>query len=155
MCAETDLLQVGDEDFEEKVLRSGKAALVEFWASWCGPCKEVALHVETLAGEYAGQATVARVDIDENRKLVKRLGISSVPAIVFFENGRKVDQIDGAVSKDVIEQRLKDVLWSEAPEEKLLDLGEAERMLEAGLITAEEYEATKTQILGTEITPGG
>jgi predicted RNA-binding protein associated with RNAse of E/G family len=49
---------------------------------------------------------------------------------------------------EVIEQRLKDVLWSEAPEEKLLDLKEAERMLEAGLITAEEYEATKTQILG-------
>jgi thioredoxin 1 len=148
MCAKTDLLQVGDEDFEERVLRSGKVTLVEFWASWCGPCKEVALHVETLAGEYAGQVIVARVDIDENRKLVKRLGISSVPTIVFFENGRKVDQIDGAVPMEVIEQRLKDVLWSEAPEEKLLDLKEAERMLEAGLITAEEYEATKTQILG-------
>jgi len=148
MCAKTDLLQVGDEDFEERVLQSGKVTLVEFWASWCGPCKEVALHVETLAGEYTGQVIVARVDIDENRKLVKRLGISSVPTIVFFENGRKVDQIDGAVPMEVIEQRLKDVLWSEAPEEKLLDLKEAERMLEAGLITAEEYEATKTQILG-------
>jgi thioredoxin 1 len=89
MCAKTDLLQVGDEDFEERVLRSGKVTLVEFWASWCGPCKEVALHVETLAGEYAGQVIVARVDIDENRKLVKRLGISSVPTIVFFRERKK------------------------------------------------------------------
>ena len=148
MFAESDLLHVGDKDFEERIIQPGKAAVVEFWASWCGPCKEVAPHIEALAKEYAGRAIVARVNSDENGKLAKRLDVSSLPTVLFFKDGKLVDRIDGAVSREVLEQKAKDLLWSEPEEDKQLALKEAERMLEMGLSTAEEFEATKKQILG-------
>jgi thioredoxin 1 len=146
--AKSDLLHVGEEDFEEQIIQSGKVAVVEFWASWCGPCQDVAPHVEALAKEYAGRAIVSRVNTDESGKLAKRLDVSSLPTILFFENGKLVDRIDGAVSPEVLEQKVKDLLWSEPEEATLLTLKEAERMLEMGLTTAEEFEATKKQILG-------
>ena len=150
MSAQSDLLHVGEGDFEERILQPGKLAVIEFWASWCGPCQEIAPHIEALAKEYAGRAIVARVNSDENGKLAKRLDVSSLPTVLFFKNGKVVDRIDGAVSPEVLEQKVKDLLWSEPKEARLLGLKEAKRMLEMGLITVDEFEATKRQLLGEE-----
>jgi thioredoxin 1 len=150
MFAESDLLHVGDKDFEEQIIQPGGPAVVEFWASWCGPCQDVAPHIEALSKEYAGRALVARVNADENGKLAKRLDVKSLPTILFFENGKLVDRIDGAVSREVLDQKVENLLWSEPEESKQMGLEEAQKMLEMGLMTPEEFEETKKQILGEE-----
>jgi thioredoxin 1 len=150
MFTKADLLLVGENDFDDRILQPGQLAVVEFWASWCGPCKEVAPHIEALAKEYAGRATVARVNADESGKLVKRLDVKSLPTVLFFEAGKLVDRIDGAVSREVLDQKMENLLWSEPEESKQMGLEEAQNMLEMGLTTPEEFEATKKQILGEE-----
>ncbi|MGQ9495354.1 MAG: thioredoxin [Thermoanaerobaculaceae bacterium] len=104
------VLQVTDENFDKLILNGGKPAMVDFWASWCGPCRMIAPHVEALAQDFAGKAIVAKLDVDANRQTAIRFGIQSIPTLLFFKDGKLVDRVVGAVDKKVLQGRLEALL---------------------------------------------
>jgi len=91
------------ETFEEEVLESGIPVLVDFWAAWCGPCRQVAPVMDQIAAEYEGSLKVAKVDVDAETELAGHFGISSIPTIAFFESGEQPKAVVGALPKDMIE----------------------------------------------------
>jgi len=95
-------LEITDANFEETVLNSGKPALVDFWAVWCGPCRMVGPIVEELATEYGDKAVIGKVDVDNNPETAAKYGIRNIPTILFFKNGEVVDKQVGAVPKQVL-----------------------------------------------------
>jgi thioredoxin 1 len=97
-------------DFEEQVLKSPVPVLVDFWAVWCGPCKMIAPHVEALATEYEGRVRVGKINIDEEREITEKYGIMSIPTLLFFKDGKVVDQVVGAVPKSTIASKLESLL---------------------------------------------
>lgn len=99
--------EVTDETFAEEVEQATGVAMVDFWAAWCGPCRLVAPIVDQLASEYAGQVTVAKVDVDSSQRTAMRYNIRSIPSILFFKDGQHVDTVIGAVPKKQLEQKLK------------------------------------------------
>ncbi len=103
-------IQVTDASFDELVLRSPLPVLVDFWAPWCGPCRIVAPTVEELGRQYAGRLRVAKVNTDDNPYRAGSLGIQGIPTLILFKNGREVDRIVGAVSKQVLQSRVERAL---------------------------------------------
>lgn len=95
---------VTDKTFEQEILHSDVPALVDFWASWCAPCKMVGPMIEELAEEYKGRLKVAKLNVDENVDTPTRYGIRGIPALLLFKDGELVDQIVGAVSKSALVQ---------------------------------------------------
>ena len=91
------------ETFEEEVLESGIPVLVDFWAAWCGPCRQVTPVMDQIAAEYEGSLKVAKVDVDAETELAGHFGISSIPTIAFFESGEQPKAVVGALPKDMIE----------------------------------------------------
>lgn len=104
------VLQVTDENFDELIVNAGKPAMVDFWASWCGPCRIIAPHVEALAQEFVGKAIVAKLDVDANRQTAIRFGIQSIPTLLFFKDGKLVERVVGAVDKKVLQAKLEALL---------------------------------------------
>ena len=100
-------LEITDSNFEEVVLKSGKPVLVDFWAEWCGPCRMVGPVVEELAKEYDGKAVIGKVNVDFNPKIATDFGIMSIPALLFFKDGKLVDKQVGAVPKHVLANKLE------------------------------------------------
>jgi thioredoxin 1 len=107
-------VHVTDGDFDQVVLKSDVPVMVDFWATWCGPCRMVAPIVEELAREYDGKVRVAKVDVDENPGVAARYGIRSIPSILFFRGGQVVAQSIGAVPRAELEKKLKESLASAA-----------------------------------------
>lgn len=105
--ANEHVLTLGDDNFEGEVLKSDKPVLVDFWAPWCAPCRMVAPAVEELAGKYAGQVKVGKLNIDEHQNVPQKYNVMSIPTILVFKNGQPVDQIIGAVPKAHLENMLK------------------------------------------------
>jgi thioredoxin 1 len=105
-------LEITDSNFEEVVLKSGKPVLVDFWAEWCGPCRMVGPVVEELAKEYDGKAVIGKMDVDNNPKIATEYGIMSIPALLFFKDGKVVDKQVGAVPKHVLANKLEAQLAS-------------------------------------------
>lgn len=97
-------------EFEQKVQNSTLPVVIDFWASWCAPCRTIAPHIEALAQEYAGRANVFKVNVDEERELAEKFNILQIPTILFLKNGRVVDQVIGAVPKDYLAKRLEAIL---------------------------------------------
>ncbi|TET96695.1 MAG: thioredoxin [Candidatus Zixiibacteriota bacterium] len=101
---------VTDDTFEAEVVQSDKPVIVDFWATWCGPCKMIAPILEEIAGEYADQVKVAKLDVDSNNKTAGKYGIMSIPSLLFFKNGEEVDRVIGAIPKSQLTARLDKVL---------------------------------------------
>ena len=103
----SNMLAVSDTDFENEIEKHEGLALVDFWATWCGPCRMVQPIVEQLAAEYAGKAKVAKLNVDENVRTTTRYNVRSIPAILFFKGGKVVDSVIGAVPKGTIESKIQ------------------------------------------------
>ena|SRR5437016_13376410 len=108
--ASDKITNVTDASFEADVLKSSQPVLIDFWATWCGPCRAIAPVVEQLAGEYAGKVKVVKVNIDENPKTPTQYDVRSIPTLLMFKDGKVVGQIVGAVPKPKIEELVKKAL---------------------------------------------
>ena len=91
---------VTSTEFERDVLQAEGLVLVDFWATWCPPCRRLAPVVDALASDYEGRLSVAKVDVDENPELAQRYGIQSIPTLILFRDGRAVDKRLGALPKE-------------------------------------------------------
>jgi len=103
----SNALAVTDANFEQEVEKSGSLTIVDFWATWCGPCRMVAPILEQLASEYEGKVKITKLDVDANIKTASRFNVRSIPTLLFFKDGKVVDQIIGAVPKPHIEAKLQ------------------------------------------------
>ena len=105
-----DTVVVQDSTFKAEVLDSATPVLVDFWATWCAPCKAIAPALEELATQYKGKVKVAKVDVDENNEVAQQFGIRSIPTLLLFKGGRVVEQIVGGVPKAKIEASIQKAL---------------------------------------------
>ena len=103
-------LEITDSSFQETVLQSNQPVLVDFWATWCGPCKQIGPSIEELATEYEDKVTVGKCDIEENDDLVSKFGIRNVPTVLFIKNGEVVDKQVGAAAKSVFQAKIDSLL---------------------------------------------
>ena len=98
---------ITEQNFEQEVLKADKPVLVDFWATWCGPCRMLAPTIELLAEEMEGVAKVGKVNVDEQPGLASRFGISSIPTLIVFEDGKVKNTSVGVVPKSMIEDMLR------------------------------------------------
>ena len=103
-------VEVSDASFSTDVLSSNKPVLVDFWATWCGPCKMVAPVLEEIAVERAGQLTVAKLDVDNNPETARDFQVVSIPTMILFKDGQAVKRIVGAKGKAALLRELSDVV---------------------------------------------
>lgn len=101
---------VTDESFKDEVLESSIPVIVDFWATWCAPCRIIAPIVEELANEYDGKIKVCKLDVDNNPNTAIQYGVRSIPTLLFFKDGKVVGNIIGAVGKNVILEQLNRII---------------------------------------------
>ena len=102
----SELIALTDENFSDEVLSADLPVLVDFWATWCGPCRMIAPIVEELSSEYEGKAKVCKLDVDTAQKTAAEFGIRSIPTLLIFKEGKVADQLTGAVPKQQITEML-------------------------------------------------
>ncbi len=101
---------VTDETFESEVEKHGGLTVVDFWATWCAPCRAIAPVVEELATQYQGKIKFSKMDIDEHQDTPQQYGVRSIPTLLLFKGGKVVEQIVGAVPKSKLEAALRKVV---------------------------------------------
>lgn len=108
MAENSKIVEVTDQTFSEEIEAGGGLSIVDFWATWCGPCKMVAPIVEQLAEEYGPQGLrVGKLDVDTNPGTASRFSVRSIPTILFFKDGELVDRVIGAVPKPHLEEKVR------------------------------------------------
>jgi len=100
-------VHVTDGDFDQKVLKSDKPCLVDFWAPWCGPCKAIGPILEELAGEYKDKVNIVKLNVDDNPKTSSNYGVRSIPTLLLIKDGKTVDTLIGLVPKERLEAFIK------------------------------------------------
>jgi thioredoxin 1 len=108
------ILELNEANFDREVLQASQPVVVDFWADWCGPCKMLAPTLEAIARDYSGQATVAKVNVDENPALAGRFNIQSIPTLLYFSDGELRNQTIGVVGKKAIETKLSALITGSA-----------------------------------------
>lgn len=98
-----------DANYEE-FLSQGTPMVVDFWATWCGPCRKIGPYIEELAEAYQGRVLVGKVDVDDNNDLAVRYGVRNIPTVLFIKNGEVIDKQIGAASKADLEAKLQQLL---------------------------------------------
>ncbi len=101
-----EVLEVNELNFEAEIVNSGKPALIDFWAPWCGPCRMMHPVIEGLAEEYAGKAVIGRCNVDENQALAQKFGVTAIPTLIVFKNGELSDSMIGVTSAEEIKKKL-------------------------------------------------
>lgn len=102
-------LQITDENVKE-LLKSGKPVVIDFWAEWCGPCRQIAPIIDELATEYGDSVVIGKYNVDEGSELSEEYGIRNIPTLLFFKNGELVDKQVGAAPKTAIQNKIKSLL---------------------------------------------
>jgi thioredoxin 1 len=110
IMAGAGVVELTDATFDQEVLKSEQPVLVDFWAVWCGPCKAIGPIVETVAEKYADKLKVGKVNVDQNSGTPSRYGIRGIPALLFFKDGKIVDQVVGFVPQETIEEKIQKLL---------------------------------------------
>ncbi|MGE5682422.1 MAG: thioredoxin [Bacillota bacterium] len=103
-------VQFTDANFESEVINSDVPVIVDFWATWCGPCRMIAPIIEQLASEYEGKVKVGKLDVDDNQQTAIKYGVRSIPTVLFLKGGKVVDTIIGAVQKPQFVQKIQNIL---------------------------------------------
>ena len=106
----SDVQQVSDSSFEADVLKSDLPVLIDFWAPWCGPCKQIAPVVDELAKEYAGRVKIVKMNVDDNPQTPSKYGVRGIPNLILFKGGQVRDQIIGAVPKAQLVKAINQVV---------------------------------------------
>ncbi len=104
------MLEFTKDNFETEVLKSDKPVMVDFWATWCMPCKMIAPLVEEVAREYQDKCKSGKLNIDEAMEIATQFGVMNIPTIIFFKNGQPYERLVGAVSKENLVAKLQEVL---------------------------------------------
>lgn len=108
--ASENVVAFTDANFDRDVLQSDIPVLVDFWATWCAPCKAIAPLIDSVADEYAGKVKVGKVNVDENQVSPGKYGVRGIPTLILFKGGAVVDQVVGAVPKSQLEALLAKAL---------------------------------------------
>jgi thioredoxin 1 len=102
--------EIKDQDFDQEVLKSSLPVVVDFWAPWCGPCKQIAPIVEKLSEEYKDKLKFCKINVDENHDTASKYHVMSIPTLIFFKKGELVEQTVGGVSEKTLRSKLQDLL---------------------------------------------
>jgi len=104
------LLHLSDANFKKEVLEADLPVLVDFWAHWCGPCKAIGPIIEELAREYAKKMKIGKLDVDANPQTATHYAVMSIPTLIFFKQGKVMDQASGAMSRQELRRRIEENL---------------------------------------------
>ncbi|OGP91202.1 MAG: thioredoxin [Deltaproteobacteria bacterium RBG_16_48_10] len=99
MANESSLFHVNDKNFTSEVLQSDLPVLVDFWATWCGPCKSISPIIDEIAKEYSGRIRIGKLNVDENPAIPSQYSVRGIPTLILFKGGKILEQIVGAVPK--------------------------------------------------------
>lgn len=104
------IMDIDDNSFDNEITQADKPAVVDFWAPWCGPCKAIGPVIEDLASTYGDQVKFTKCNVDDNPVTPGKFGIKAIPTLIFFKDGKVVDQITGMVAKSKLEDTIKTML---------------------------------------------
>jgi len=105
-----NVAEIGDSEFDDKVLKASTPVVVDFWAPWCGPCKSIAPVLEEIAQELGSQVAIYKINVDDNTKSPSQYNVRAIPNLIIFKGGAEVDRVVGAVPKDQLVATIKKAL---------------------------------------------